>query len=648
MQRKQEAIALLYRIGIAYLLFGISRLLFIFFNGDIIQVSGLAESLRLCFYGIRFDTTAILYLLMPFILLSILPGTFTTSIGYQKTTRFFYFFGGILGLALNFIDLAYYRFNLSRINANFFEVLQNEHNKATLFFHFINAYFYLIVLFFLCCALWIWFYQKCGVSKIKRIRPLPYALESIALFFLGVVLTVGGIRGDFKKSTRPIAPIHAMEYVDSPQQGDIVLNTPFNVIRTFGKMTLYVQKTFPEEVVFAENRPIKHYATGVLDPQKPNVVLIILESMGREYWGALNENYGIPNYESFTPFLDSLAQHSLRFPNFFANSRKSIHGMPAILAGIPSFETAYTSTPYASQKIESVVSIANSLGYDTSFFHGAPNGSMGFLGFAKTLGFDHYYGKNEYNNDTDFDGFWGIWDEPFLNFMKKKLDQKQTPFFSTIFTVTSHEPYIIPKKYEGKFPEGYVPMHQCVGYTDYALKTFFNEAKKMPWFENTIFVFTADHGNQSHFPFYEQTINRFANPLMIYDPKEKFKGTSNVLGQHMDIYPTLVNLMHYDHPFRSWGQSLVSPLVQSPFVINYFGSNTYFLVQDNHILVTNGEKPKGLYHFYDYDLKNNLIKQDSLQTKLATLNLKLGTFIQDYRNRIVNQKMFYSPSENAK
>ncbi len=156
---------------------------FFFFNGDIIQVSGLAESLRLCFYGIRFDTTAILYLLMPFILLSILPGTFTTSIGYQKTTRFFYFFGGILGLALNFIDLAYYRFNLSRINANFFEVLQNEHNKATLFFHFINAYFYLIVLFFLCCALWIWFYQKYGVSKIKRIRPLPYALESIALFF---------------------------------------------------------------------------------------------------------------------------------------------------------------------------------------------------------------------------------------------------------------------------------------------------------------------------------------------------------------------------------------------------------------------------------------------------------------------------------
>ena len=118
--------------------------------------------------------------------------------------------------------------------------------------------------------------------------------------------------------------------------------------------------------------------------------------MGREYWGSLNSKKIIPNYKGYTPFLDSLSKHSLSFPNFFANSRKSIHGMPAILAGIPSFETAYTSSPYSNQPIESVVSIANKLDYNTSFFHGASNGSMGFLGFAKTLGFDNYYGKNEF------------------------------------------------------------------------------------------------------------------------------------------------------------------------------------------------------------------------------------------------------------
>lgn len=647
MQRRQEAIALFYRIGIAYLFFGFSRLLFVYFNADIIQVDHWLEILRLCWLGIRFDSTAILYLLLPFIFLSILPGTFTTSARYQWWVYGLYLFGGFMGLALNFIDFAYYRFNLSRINANFFEVIENEINKTTLFFHFIDVYFYLIVLFIICCGTWIWLYQKITIRPIGPVRFLPYSIESIVFFILSVALSIGGIRGDFKKSTRPIAPIHAMEQVKSPQHADIVLNTPFNVIRTWGKMTLKPQSTYSEDQLMTYNFPFKHYAPPASHDAPPNIVLIILESMGREYWGALNEQTSIPNYESFTPFLDSLAQHSLRFPNFFANSRKSIHGMPAILAGIPSFETAYTSTPFASQKTESVVSIANDLGYDTSFFHGAPNGSMGFLGFAKTLGFDHYYGKNEYNNNADFDGFWGIWDEPFFQFMKKILDQKQEPFFSTLFTISSHEPYIIPKQYEGKFPTGYVPMHQCVGYTDFSLKQFFQAAKKMPWFDNTIFVFTADHGNQSYFPFYEQTINRFANPLMLYDPKGKLKGVDNTLGQHIDIYPTLVDLMHYGKPFRSWGQSLVSPQVQNPFVINYFGSSSYFLMQDGYTLVSNGKQPIGLYHISDYDLKNNLIERDSLRKKVTALNLKLGVFMQDYNNRIVNKKMFYPSTLNA-
>ena len=266
------------------------------------------------------------------------------------------------------------------------------------------------------------------------------------------------------------------------------------------------------------------------------------------------------------------------------------------------------------------------MGYDTSFFHGAPNGSMGFLGFAKTLGFDHYYGKNEYNNNADFDGFWGIWDEPFFKFMKYELDQKQRPFFSTLFTVTSHEPYIIPKKYEGKFPKGYVPMHQCVGYTDFALQQFFHAAKKMPWFKNTVFVFTADHGNQSHFPFYEQTINRFANPFMIYDPNGRYKGIDKQLGQHLDIYPTLVDIMQYDKPFRSWGQSLISPLVQKPFVINYFGSSSYFLIQENYILVSNGEKPMGLYFSTDYDMKKQSHRKRHFTKKINHSQPKTSYF----------------------
>ena len=88
--------------------------------------------------------------------------------------------------------------------------------------------------------------------------------------------------------------------------------------------------------------------------KKPNIIIFIIESMGREYWGELNKNRNIKNFKSFTPFLDSLSKHSLIFPNAFATSRKSIHAMPSVLAGVPSFEIAYTSSYYSRQKLQSL------------------------------------------------------------------------------------------------------------------------------------------------------------------------------------------------------------------------------------------------------------------------------------------------------
>ncbi|MGB2397239.1 MAG: LTA synthase family protein [Flavobacteriaceae bacterium] len=642
LQRSSELKVLIYRLSLAYVAFSLSRMLFILYNLDIIPVAGVKEFFWLCFLGIRFDTTAILYLVSLFVILSLLPGKYVTRPSYQKVTRGLYFFGGIIGLAFNFIDIAYFRFNLMRMNAKFLESLQDEANKVTLLLHFTNTYFYLIVLFGLILWLWIYSYDRIKVPPTKLVSKRNYAVESFILFFGGITLCIGGIRGgNFRNSTRPIGTIHAMEKISNPQHADIVLNTPFSIFRTLGKTSIVAQNRFDDKLVEKTTQPIKAYPNQALKQSKPNVVLFIIESFGREYWGTLNEQRNIPNYESFTPFLDSLGKHSLRFTNFFANGRKSIHGMPSILAGIPSFKTAYTSSPYTNQSVESIVSIANSMGYDTSFFHGAPNGSMGMLGFSKVLGFNHYYGKDEYNKNSDFDGYWGIWDEPFLGFMKKTLDTTQTPFFSTVFTVTSHEPYIIPEKHKGKFKKGHLQMHECVGYTDFALRQFFAAAKDTPWFENTIFIFTADHSNQSYYPFYQKAINRFANPLMIYSPKEDFVGVNDQLGQHIDIYPTIVDLIGYKKSFRSWGQSLISAPVQKPYVINFFGSESYFYMDNEYICVSNGEKATGFYLASDKGLENNLIDNPSPEMKV--LETSLHMHIQDYMNRIVNEEL--SPIE---
>ena len=624
-----------FRIGLVFIFYMLSRWLFVFFNNDIFNLGSFSELLRLSFYGIKFDLAAIIYMLSIFITLSFLPGNNFFNYRYKKLTRFFYFFGSLIGLGLNFIDFAYYRFNLMRINATVLEVIQNEQNKAKLTYHFFIEYFHLVFLFFLFSFVWIYLYNLFDIKK-QEIKPsFSYWIKSIILFFVVLVLCIAGVRGDLKKSTRPITLIHAMENLNNPKKADIILNSTFTVIRTIGKNSFKKTNIYSEDEIKKVIKPIKFYHKN--DTIKPNIILFILESMGREYWGSLNQKNNIDNFISYTPFLDSLSRESLIFPNFYANSRKSIHGMPAILAGIPSFETAYTSSAYSNQPVESVVSIANKMGYNTSFFHGAPNGSMGFLGFSKILGFNNYYGKDEYNNDSDYDGYWGIWDLPFLKFTKEVIDQKSEPFFSTIFTVTSHEPYVIPDEFEEYFDEGNIPMHKAVRYTDYSLSQFFEIAKNENWFNNTIFIFTADHGNQTYYSFYEKMINRFANPLIIYSPGSNLKGVSYQLSQHLDIYPTIVDLINYNKPFRSWGQSLLSGIEDDSFVVNYFGAGNYFYMDNDYILVSDGSKVNGFYDSKDFDLSNNLMEQSNI--KLSYLEYKFNLFLQDYMTRIIDKKM---------
>ena len=634
--RNQEIKVLSYRILLVFLFYTSFRLLFIYFNNDILKLTSFGNVLELCYYGLRFDSVAIVYSNLIFLLLSILPLTQITSNGYQKFLFGVYFIFNGIGMMINFIDLEYYRFNLNRMMSSVFEVVKFETNKTTLFFHFLYTHFHLLLIYMVLFVLWIWLYNKIVIDPNKIVKIRNYIISSVLFFLTVSTLAVMGVRGgDLKKSTRPITLIDAMDHVDNPLHADVVLNSLFTIIRTLNQEDFKIRDQFNEDELTEVLNPIKSYNRDW--DTKPNVVIFILESMGREYWGSMNQKTQIPNYISYTPFLDSLAQHSLIYPNAFATSRKSIHGMPSVLAGIPSFKLSYASSSYAKQKIQSVVSLANELDYETSFFHGAANGSMGFQGFSNTLGFDEYYGRNEFNDDSEFDGYWGIWDEPFLQFMSSELDKKKRPFLSTVFTVSSHEPYIIPKKYMGKFEVGNIQMHQCVRYTDFALRRFFEKSKNSSWFKNTIFIFTADHGNQTFYPFYEKTINRFAKPLMIYQTESTLIGVDERLTSHMDIYPTVADLMGYQKPFRSWGMSLMNAPSDASFVMNFFGGGSYFIMDDEYICVHNGKKATGFYLAEDKNLEKNLISKRN--KSMDALEKKGSMFLQDYFNRIISGDM---------
>ncbi|MDR2205372.1 MAG: sulfatase-like hydrolase/transferase [Flavobacteriaceae bacterium] len=635
--RKNEVLVLLYRIFLAYVFYQIARLLFWFFNKDLIEIDGISEYFRIAFHGTQFDTTAILYVNSLFIVLSLIPIVINTKKYYQKILFWLYFITNGITYAMNFGDFIYFRFSQSRLTTAVFHVAEHENNLGKVFWVSVFQHPFVPVWFIVLMGFWIFLYKKVKIKERKPVKLIPYFVLSILTFCAAIALSIIGIRGGVEHSSRPVNLVDANRHVKNPNQANIVLNSVFSFFRTINTNN-FREIHFVNEKFINENiKPYKLYIRDNPEP-KPNIVIFIVESFGREYSGAFNKHKNIENYVSYTPFIDSLAAESLIFPNTFSNGRQSIHAMSSVLAGIPSLADAFTSSPYSNQKIQSIVSICNDLGYDTSFYHGAPNGSMGFLGFANILGFKHYFGKTEYNNDADFDGMWAIWDEPFLQYYAKNVGKSQ-PFMAAVFTASSHHPFKIPEKYEGKFKRGKNEMHEPIQYTDYAIKKYFETAKKQPWFYNTIFVFTGDHTNKIYYSEYKKALNGSAVPLIFYSPNPKYdlKDVNMEFAQQIDIYPTLADLIGYNKKIRSWGKSLVSKDDDLHIIMCPDSIVEKFII-GNYIYSFDGNDVIGIYNKTDLNLDENLLgKIKSPETEKGKLLAK--AWYQDYMDRVMNRKL---------
>jgi phosphoglycerol transferase MdoB-like AlkP superfamily enzyme len=621
------------RILIAYIFYFFARVLFYFYNSNMIIIESVEEFFYLCYIGLTFDTSAILYSNVLFILISLIPFKNYSSESFQKKMMILYFTTNLITYSTNFFDFIYYRFSQSRLTTRVFDILENETNKMSLAGSFIYNYWHVFIFFFVMVFLWITLYRK---IKLKKYSP-KYSFKLISFSTITslmiIFLCVVGMRGGLGNATRPINMVDAHRFVKKGIHADFVLNSPFCFIRTFNKNHFNKKSFMEDSEVNKVLNPVRKVNDSIYS--KPNVMILVMESFGREYIGAFNKSRKIENYVSYTPFLDSLSNHSLIFTNAFANGRQSIEALPSILASVPSFKVPFTSSPYSNQEIQSLVSVFKDKGYSTSFFHGAPNGSMGFLGLSNILGFDNYFGKNEFNDNSLYDGYWGIWDEPFLNYVKNETDKFKEPFFSTFFSLSSHEPFYVPEKYQGVFPMGDVQMHQVIGYSDNALKLFFDSAKNEPWFENTLFIITADHTNQFWYPFYSSPINRFAIPILFYHPNGSFKGVNDELTHQMDIFPSIVDLVGYEKPINSWGRSLFSNSGK-PFSIHFSGT-VYHFITEKYILVFDGDSVIGIYDKEDQWLTNNL--KENYNINFSNEEKYLKAFMQDYMNRIIEKKL---------
>jgi phosphoglycerol transferase MdoB-like AlkP superfamily enzyme len=635
-RRLSMPLLLLVKLLTILVLMSLSRWLFYVFNLSEFGHIGFFKLMHLMMLGLRFDLSAVFMLNLPLIFLSALPITFRWDNWYQLLTNILFVVANTLALAVNQIDIIYFRYISKRTTYEVFQFFGNaDENILPLVGQlFIDFWYMLLIL-----VLMVWVLIKITTFFVPGspwpVRKFYWFLMQTIVFVLWMGVSLIFIRGGFQG--RPISLVTAGMRT-SPQYIPLVLNTPFSIVKTFGQKTLQEQHFFAPEEMEALYNPKKdnlkvNLPTDSLQFKDYNVVILVLESFGREHIGYYNSDKEV----SITPFLDSLLSQSYTF-EAWANGKRSIEALPAILASIPTLMPVdFSTSPYITNRIKGLGTLLGNRGYHTSFFHGGNNGTMNFDAFAYTAGFDHYYGRNEYGLDKDFDGQWGIIDGPFLQFTAQEMSTFSQPFVSSVMTLSSHHPYFIPESMEDAYGHAESKLEKSIAYTDDALQQFFNKIGQMPWFGNTIFVITADHTSESNEnPLYRSTMGNYAIPIAFYLPDGQLKGKSNLIAQQTDIMPSVLALLHHNEAFVGFGENLFDKDANH-FAINYY-NNVYQLLMDDYVLHFSGDQPQALFNLKeDPFMEVNVLRRDeAVRQKMANF---VKALIQQYNHRLIHNQL---------
>ena len=697
---------IIWRLLLAYIIYSLCRAVFLIYNLDLLQPMSGADLWNIFRGGLMFDTTAILYTNILYLVLSFIPAPFVFNRIYQKILRILYVTVNFICVCMNLGDTVYFPFSMRRVSMTFFSEFTGDINFGTIFLESLVMFWYITLIGIILLLLLIWLSGsfrdiKSPASLPQRRRAMWRALgiQALALIITAPLFIIG-VRGGATRTMRPITLSNAGDFVQVAIHTQAVLNTPFSIIRTIGKAKFTKQNFYPTEAALEQVfTPIKNLPDGTTAQtlqangtaaqegirtkegpalqdshfvpalqleegatvgSKRNIVILIVESFAAENMSFLNPE--LP--ESLTPFLDSLSREGLLCTNAFANGRKSIDAVPSILASMPSLITSFAVTPYATNDLNGLPDILKEMGYYCAFLHGAPNNSMGIRAVSHLCGVDNYYGKTEFGDDSKFDGAWGIWDEYFLPFAANTIGTFKEPFCASIFTLSSHHPFKLPKEYEGVFPQGETDLQRVTPYTDMSLRKFFEQARKSDWYKNTIFVITPDHSTLTgHAPKYKTPIWSTSIPIIFYAPGFIKPGRYNAPVQQLDIMPTLLGLLNYNKPYFAFGRDLNRDSTLQPFVINY-GTNQFQLIQGDTLLVRDNKSLVAAYYYKtDSLLLNNLLAPASgagatagantdsdyaiiynapqIQDKelLAKQNAFFKAIIQQYVNRMIDNRL---------
>jgi phosphoglycerol transferase MdoB-like AlkP superfamily enzyme len=612
---------------LSLVLFFFLRVLFYWYNITMFEDVSIGTLSYIALLGMRFDFSTVLYCFGPFFLLSTVYFLFSKPI--LKALAFIsYCLTAAIIIAISIFDTLYFEFSTRR--SAYDSIISIKDSNNTFVYYFFDYWRFILLGI---CLIVVVFYS---MKKIKS-QPTPFlsTLKKVGLIAVGLVIYYIGMIG---LGPNPLSPLSALYYV-KPYQVNLVTNTAQTVLYSIlrDKRRLVVPDYFSDAELDEIYSIKSRVASSNMPIKKTNVVIFILESFSRD----VLTNGG--QYKAKTPFLDSLMAKSLVFENSYANGTISSFGIVSVLGSIPPLiENPYYISRYNNNKINGIGDILGGKGFISSFFLGTVENSFGFEVCTNLFGIKKYYSQEDFSDYKKHLSPWGVFDKPYFQFVKETLDKQQTPFFSTIFNVSSHHPYILPKEDDENFNyPNQTPEQNTISYVDYALAHFFEEASNESWFENTLFIFVADHWGRPSEEKKKTIWNRFEIPLFFYHPNDSnLVGRKSKLAQQLDVLPTILDYIDYDQPFMSFGKSL---LESSPKNYVYSYHNSIHRIADDSLLLgynTQTESSDFLYNYKsDTLLKNNMIDRH-MQKEQAILEKEIKARIQRYALSLSENKLY--------
>lgn len=625
-----HVIVLLKQLGIALLSLYLTRIIFFVFNASSFPNISVADF----FVAIWFDMITVALFFLPYYILFLLPLPFRETKFYKYFFKFLFHITNALLVALNLMDVEYFKYTTKRSTFDLFSMVSAGNDFSQLLTTFIKDFWFLILFLILIVVFSEWLYRKASASLSDQ-RNSEFYKKNIASFMIVIPLFILIGRGGF--GLKPVGIIEATRYC-KPENTAFILPTAFTMVKTIDQGGLKLVEYFPNNGDTKYFNPVKTSKPANILPDSTNVMIIMLESFGTEFIGAYNNDSG------YTPFLDSLLEKSLMFNYAFANGKKSIEAVPAVIASMPTFmDNPYISSPYGDNKINTLPNILRKYGYESAFYHGATNGSMRFDGFANICGYDHYVGRYEYNNDEHFDETWGILDEYFNPWTAEQMSRLKEPFFTTLFTLSSHHPYFIPEHMRDKVKKGPQDICASINYGDYALKRFFEEAQKQDWYDNTLFIILADHTPASTTPLYSYRTHLYRIPIAFYDPQGRIKPErSDKVFQQMDIMPTVLDLLNIETNYYAFGNSYFSD--ESGEALSYL-EGTFYYYKDQHMTSFSNARARNLFNF----TSNEIETIDSIsyfRDQIGSNELRIKAIIQRYNRDLIGNQTTVDEANN--